>query len=176
MYIYIIYFFFFFVNKWIQFKNFDEKCYLVCLLLTQKCLFCCDKKKNAKRNCGEKEILIYNNNSFSLTCGKIKRRFFFEPMRLYNYYFRYTRFVVRFITICSNNEHCIIIIATIIITIIKIKVKWILRKCVPKWFFPLLCILFMFKLFILCQKYLMVCLVYPFNNVLMILLLTCLWN
>lgn len=81
-------------------------------------------KKYAIRNCGEKKILIYNNNnSFSLIFGKIKRRFFFEPMRLYNYYFRHTRFVVRFITIFSNNKHCIIIIDTIIITIIKIKEK-----------------------------------------------------
>lgn len=55
--------------------NFDEKCYLVCLLLTQKCLFCCDKK--IAKNCGEKEILIYNNNySFSITLGKIKGGFF----------------------------------------------------------------------------------------------------
>lgn len=99
------------------------KCYLVCLLLTQKCLFCCDKKIRDKK-LWRKKILIYNNNnSFSLIFGKIKRRFFFEPMRLYNYYFRHTRFVVRFITIFSNNKHCIIIIDTIIITIIKIKEK-----------------------------------------------------
>lgn len=78
------------------------------------------KKKKREKKLWRKNI-IYINNSFSLTVGKIKRRFFFEPIRLYNYYFRHTRFVVRFITTFSNNKNCIIIIATIIITIIKIK-------------------------------------------------------